>query len=188
MDSSLHTSLACSIVRFLTGPLDHGPAYLHHCEIHLQIGLAHDGVLFDLVAGGHDGHLFMEAAEIVFQEVNAPRSIEIRFLCSWPSLPSACTRLKPGRAIYPQLEIFAMHIVRECLHIRELLVGMEDALLIPCALPGIIDVDIDVSCIPEETSRSAAWRTSLSLTFSANQFQEFQSVGGVAASRAEALL
>src|ERR1700759_933563 len=36
--------------------------------------------------------------------------------------------------------------------------------------------------MPEETIRSAAWRISLSVTLPANQFHEFQPIGGVFAS------
>ena len=76
-----------------------------------------------------------------------------------------------------------MYIIAKRLHVRKFAVGMTVALCVTLALPGVVDINVDVpaSRIPLATIASAAARTSESVTLSEKWFQLFQPMGGVEA-------
>ena len=78
-----------------------------------------------------------------------------------------------------------MDVVGERLHVGKLAVGMDDALRVALALPGVVDVDVDVAGIAHAGGNHGVggWRGRRRRSPCRRRwFQLFQPMGGVAAS------
>jgi len=114
---------------------------------HLVIGCDHEAHLRGAVVGGlffHHGR--DEAAEVVLEVVDTPGGIEIGvlLLMAERGLVTAAG-LGAGGGVNADFEALGVDVVGEGLHVRELGVGVQDAAGVALALPGVVDVDVDVA-------------------------------------------
>ncbi len=92
---------------------------------------------------GHD--ILTEAAQIVLQIIDAPVGIHLGvllFMAERALELGACLGSRPG--VNADLQPFGMDIVGQRLHVGKLFVGVEHSSLVALALPGVVDVDVDV--------------------------------------------
>ena len=115
-----------------------GPARSPQCLTHLLIRRLHVGRL----------HHLRGAAPVVLQIIDAPRRPRFGVLCLM-RVAAFITRAgpRPRRGIDPQLQALAVDVIRECLHVRELIVGLNVPVRIACPFPRIVDVDVHVAGI-----------------------------------------
>ena len=86
------------------------------------------------------------AAQVVLQVVNAPGSIGfgiLHFVAETAFIHGA--GLWSGRRVDTNLQSLGMHVIREGLHVGKLPVGDDISFRVPFILPGVINIDIDVS-------------------------------------------
>src|SRR5215469_3200291 len=135
-----------SVVAVLAQAIDDWTAGASQRIPHLDVGIYHD--LVSCFRRGRRLHLLAKAAQIVLQVVDSPRSIRLRVLFLVSEAPFELRAgLRAGRGINSKLETFAMDVVRQRLHIRKFAVSLDDSLCITLSLPGVVDVDVDVSGI-----------------------------------------
>src|SRR5258708_4294319 len=85
---------------------------------------------------------------VVLQIIDSPGSPRARilFFMAVAGLETGAS-LAARSGINADLEAFRMHIISKRFHVRELLVGLYVSILVALGLPGVVDVDIDVTGI-----------------------------------------
>ena len=140
-------------------PLPHGvPAVLAEREddgaagglegfAHFVVGGHHEAHLLGLVVGRlllHDRG--DEAAEVVFEVVDAPGGVDFGVLLLVAERAVvAGAGFGAGAGVDADLEALGVDVVGEGFHVREFGVGMQFAAGVALAFPGVVDVDVDVA-------------------------------------------
>ncbi len=78
--ADLRPPLPYGVPAILAEAVDHGAAGGEDGLMHLLVGGAHHGVLFGEIVGGLLGHEVVEAAEVVFEVVDAPGGVGLGVL------------------------------------------------------------------------------------------------------------
>src|SRR5271166_6910615 len=110
------------------------------------------GVAHLLVDGTHS-RVGIEAAgtaPVVLEVVHAPRGVGLGVLClvSVAAFVSSAG-VGAGRGVDAELQPLGMHVVGEGLHVRKLVVGLNHPAGVAVALPGVIDVEVDVAGVAQ---------------------------------------
>ena len=99
-------------------------------------------------SGGRGGgfHHLAEAAQIVLQIINSPVGVGLRvlFFVIVAAFKSGAS-FWSGRRINSQLQSFAVNVIGERFHVGKFFVGLDDALRVAFAFPGVIYIDVNVS-------------------------------------------
>ena len=152
---------------------------------HFVVGGDHQAHLRGFVVGRLGGHhRGAEAAEVVLQVVDAPGGVELGVLHLVVERGGeAGAGLGPGRGVDAELEALGVHVVGQRLHVGELRVGVQHAVGVALALPGVVDVDVDVAGVFHAGGDDLVGGVANVLVgdLVAKKFQLFQPMGGVCA-------
>ena len=113
--------------------------------MHFFVGILHHLGSFCRIVGSLLLHILAEAAEVVFEIVEAPVRIGLgvlRFVTQ-----AACvlgTSLRTGPGVDANLEALGVNVVGQRLHVGEFAIGVDVALSITLTLPGVVNVHVDV--------------------------------------------
>ncbi len=93
-------------------------------------------------------HVVPVGAEIVLQIIDAPLGVGLCVLLLMVQAAGVASAGLGSRAgVDAELQSLGMNVVTEGLHVGELCVRVNHTLRIALSLPGVVDVDVDVSCI-----------------------------------------
>jgi len=116
---------------------------------HLAVGVDHHlegGIGVAVVFCSELAHRILHGAEVVLEEVDAPAGVHLSVLNFVAEAAFvASTGLWSGRGVDAELEALGVDVVAERLHVGEAAVGMELSVGVAGALPGVVDVDVDVA-------------------------------------------
>src|ERR1700747_88447 len=85
----------------------------------------------------------LEVADVVLHEVDAPieKRLDVLFFITLRTNKTSAG-FWPHRRVDTELQTPGVEIVSECFHVREVCIGLEDAVQIPLSFPTIVNVDV----------------------------------------------
>ncbi len=91
-------------------------------------------------------HHVAQAAQVVLQIVDAPVGIclSVLFFMAIAAL-IFCAGLGTRGGVNSQLQSFSVNVVGQGLHVRKLAIGMKNALGVALTLPGVVNVDVNIT-------------------------------------------
>ena len=169
----------------LAKAVDDGAAGLEQCLMHFLVGLVHDLHLLCLIVGRLLAHDLAKTAEVILQVVDAPLRIGLGVLLFMPIAARVLSAgFGPGTGVDADLQSFGVDVVGQRLHVGKFVVGLDESIGVALALPGVVDVDVDVAGIAHAGGHHARQRRRARPHHSrvpAKWFQLFHPMGGVAA-------